>query len=84
MIEIDADEHWAEVSPDGTMLAYQSDADGVTGIWVKDISAWNTGYDPTDPGTNLTADSPSAMRRPVARRHTDRLPLQPQATSTSS
>lgn len=66
VIETDADEHWAEVSPDGTMLAYQSDADGVTGIWVKDISALGTpGYDPTDPGTNLTADSPFRNEAPA-------------------
>ncbi len=66
VIETDAEEHWAAVSPDGTMLAYQSDAAGVTDIWVKDISALGTGgYDPTDRGTNLTAASPFRSEAPA-------------------
>ncbi|MFP4249133.1 MAG: TolB family protein [Armatimonadota bacterium] len=66
VIETDAEEHWAAVSPDGTMLAYQSDAAGNTDIWVKDISALGSeGYDPTDRGTNLTADSPFRNEAPA-------------------
>jgi Tol biopolymer transport system component len=54
-----ATEQWGVVSPDGTMLAYQSGEVGQTNIWVKDISGLGgAGYDPTDPGTNLTAGSP--------------------------
>lgn len=66
VIETGAEEHWAAVSPDGTMLAYQSDAAGTTDVWVKDISALGTaGYDPTDPGTNLTAGSPFRNEAPA-------------------
>ena len=58
VVETDAEENWASVSPDGTMLAYQSDAAGRTDVWVKDISALGTeAFDPTDRGTNLTVDS---------------------------
>ena len=65
VVETDANEHWGVVSPDGTMLAYQSDAGGLNGIWVKDISALGTaGYDPTDPGVNLTAASPFRNEAP--------------------
>ncbi|MGC9319371.1 MAG: hypothetical protein ACP5KN_15165, partial [Armatimonadota bacterium] len=48
-----AEEHWAVVSPDGTRIAYQSDANGNTDIWVKDL-----GTPADDPGTCLTAASP--------------------------
>lgn len=58
LIQTDADEHWGVVSPDGKWLAYTSDAAGNTDIWVKDISNFaDAAYDPTDPGTNLTANS---------------------------
>lgn len=66
VIETDAEENWAAVSPDGTILAYQSDSAGVTDVWVKDISGLGTaGYDPTDPGTNLTAASPFRNEAPA-------------------
>ncbi len=53
LVATDAEEHWASVSPDGTMVAYQSDAAGNTDIWVKPINA------PADErGTNITANSP--------------------------
>lgn len=58
LIQTDADEHWGVVSPNGNMLAYTSDADGNTDIWVKDISNFgDAAYDPADPGTNLTGAS---------------------------
>lgn len=58
LVETPAEEHWGVVSPDGNWLAYTSDADGDTDIWLKDISSFgDPGYDPTDPGTNLTANS---------------------------
>ncbi len=58
LIDTPASEHWGVISPDGTTLAYSSDAAGNTDIWVKDISnLGDPGYDPTDPGTNLTAAS---------------------------
>ena len=66
VIETDAEEHWAVVSPDGTKLAYQSDAAGESDIWVKDISnLGGAGYDPAAPGTNLTADSPFRNEAPA-------------------
>ncbi len=66
VIETAAEEHWGVVSPDGTMLAYHSDANGNTDIWVKDISALGqAGYDPTDPGTCLTAASPFRDEAPA-------------------
>ncbi len=59
LIDTPAAEHWGVISPDGTMLAYSSDAAGNTDIWVKDISnLGDAAYDPTDPGTNITAASP--------------------------
>lgn len=61
-----AEEQWGVVSPDGNMLAYQSDAAGQTDIWVKDISGLGgAGYDPTDPGTNLTAGTPFRNEAPA-------------------
>lgn len=66
VIDTDAEEHWAAVSPDGTMLAYQSDAAGNTDVWVKDISnLGDAAYDPADRGTNLTADSPFRNEAPA-------------------
>jgi TolB protein len=66
VIETAAEEHWAAVSPDGTMLAYQSDAGGKTDVWVKDITALGTaGYDPTAPGTNLTSGTPFRNEAPA-------------------
>ncbi len=66
VVETDAEEHWAVVSPDGTKVAYQSDAAGTSDIWVKDISnLGGAGYDPTAPGTNLTADSPFRNEAPA-------------------
>lgn len=53
VVTTDAEEQWAVMSPDGTKIAYQSDANGNTDIWVKDV-----GSDPLDPGTCLTAASP--------------------------
>ncbi len=53
VVTTDAEETWAAVSPDGTKVAYTSDTNGNTDIWVKDL-----GTDATDPGTCLTADSP--------------------------
>jgi len=58
LVQTDAQEHWGVVSPDGNWLAYSSDAAGNSDIWVKDISNFaDAAYDPTDPGTNLTASS---------------------------
>lgn len=58
LVATDAEEHWGVVSPNGNMLAYSSDADGDTDIWVKDISNFgDAAYDPADPGTNLTGAS---------------------------
>jgi Tol biopolymer transport system component len=66
VIQTDAEEHWAAISPDGTMLAYQSDAAGNTDVWVKDITDLGTaGYDPTARGTNLTAASPFRNEAPA-------------------
>ncbi len=66
LIDTPAEEHWGVVSPDGTRLAYSSDAAGNTDIWVKDISNLGTaGYDPTDPGVNLTAASPFRDEAPA-------------------
>jgi hypothetical protein len=60
VIETPADEQWAVISPDGTMLAYQSDAAGQHRHLGSRTSAASAAprYDATDPGTNLTADSP--------------------------
>lgn len=60
VVATDAEEHWPVVSPDGTMVAYQSDANGNTDIWVKAL-----GGDPADPGTCLTADSPYRDEAPA-------------------
>ncbi len=58
LVETDAEEHWGAISPDGTRLAYQSDLNGNTDIYLKDISTLGqAGFDPTAPGTRLT-DSP--------------------------
>ena len=53
VVTTDAEETWASVSPDGTKVAYTSDTNGNTDVWVKVL-----GTDPTDPGTCLTAASP--------------------------
>ncbi len=53
VVTTDAEEQWAVMSPDGTKIAYQSDFNGNTDIWVKEV-----GSDPLDPGTCLTAASP--------------------------
>ncbi len=55
-----AAETWAAISPDGAKVAYTSDANGNTDIWVKDL-----GTDPADPGTCLTADSPFRDEAPA-------------------
>lgn len=53
VVATEAEEQWAVMSPDGTKIAYQSDFNGNTDIWVKAV-----GSDPLDPGTCLTAASP--------------------------
>ena len=66
LIDTPAAEHWGVISPDGTMLAYSSDSAGNTDIWVKDISdLGDAAYDPSDPGTNLTAASPFRDEAPA-------------------
>lgn len=60
LVETAAEEHWGVVSPDGSTLAYQSDANGNTDIWVKDMSAAAD-----DPGTCLTAGSPFRDEAPA-------------------
>ena len=60
VLATDAEEHWAAISPDGTEVAYHSDANGNTDIWVKDLGA-----DPADPGTCLTAGSPYRDEAPA-------------------
>ncbi len=55
-----AEETWAAVSPDGTKIAYTSDANGNTDVWVKDL-----GTAADDPGTCLTAASPYRDEAPA-------------------
>ena len=60
VVNTDAEETSAVVSPDGTKVAYTSDSNGNTDVWVKDL-----GTDPADPGTCLTANSPYRDEAPA-------------------